>query len=311
MLSPKENYLAAIRFDHPEYVPRGNEDYMYWFQLEGNFRMADWSDLWGVDWEVGLADTVPFSKGNPLPDIEKLAEYHFPNPDDLVFTDAHREGIKKARKEGKIVLGCLFYLLFERACPLMGMDNFLAALALNPDEVHELLHGIARYNRRVFDRYLELGVDAVSFSEDLGTQRALMMSPTMFREFFLPEYQYMFENVLAEGKIINFHSCGCVDAIAGDLAELGVTILNPIQAKANNLPQMKADTMGRMALCGGIDTYLLQTGTPAKVRQEVIRVMEILKPGGGYICTPDQSIPGIPEENMRALWDTAEEIGRY
>jgi len=43
-------------------------------------------------------------------------------------------------------------------------------------------------------------VDAVSFSEDLGTQRALMMSPAMFREFILPEYVHAFANVLAAGS---------------------------------------------------------------------------------------------------------------
>jgi hypothetical protein len=48
-----------------------------------------------------------------------------------------------------------------------------------------------------------------------------------------------------------------------------------------------------------------------EVRAEVIRVMEVLKPGGGYVCSPDQNIPGVPEENMRALWETAREEGRY
>jgi hypothetical protein len=47
------------------------------------------------------------------------------------------------------------------------------------------------------------------------------------------------------------------------------------------------------------------------VRAEVSRVMEILKPGGGYVCGPDQDIPGIPEKNMAALWETAREVGRY
>jgi uroporphyrinogen decarboxylase len=193
----------------------------------------------------------------------------------------------------------------------MGMENFLVSLVTHPDEAHVFLHGIAHFARGVFDRYLELGVDGVRFSEDLGTQRALMMSPAMFREFILPEYVYIFEHVLAAGKIVFFHSCGCVDAIAGDLADVGVTILNPIQARANDLKKLKADTMGRTALHGGIDTALLAHGTPGDVRAEVIRVMDILKPGGGYVCGPDQGIPGLSPENITAMWDTAREAGRY
>jgi len=47
--------------------------------------------------------------------------------------------------------------------------------------VHELLRRIANYDIAVFDRYLEMGVDRIGFSEDLGSQRALMMSPQTFR----------------------------------------------------------------------------------------------------------------------------------
>lgn len=162
-----------------------------------------------------------------------------------------------------------------------------------------------------YDRYLELGVDGVSFTEDLGTQRALMMSPEMFRKFLLPEYEFIFKNVFAEKKIVNFHSCGCVESIAVLLASIGITILNPIQFSANNLEKIKKDTVGKMALQGGIDTKLLLEGTPAEVQVHVQEVMEVLKPGGGYILCPDQGMPNFPPENIEAMWQTAKEYGRY
>ena len=174
-----------------------------------------------------------------------------------------------------------------------------------------MLHELAKYARGVFDRYLEMGVDAVSFSEDLGTQKALMMSPAHFREFFLPEYKYAFENVLKENKIVNFHSCGCVDEITGDLASIGISILNPVQARANDLHKLKKDVYGKTALEGGIDTHLLATGTRDDVKKEVVRVIDILKEGGGYICGPDQYIPGMLAENMQTLWQTARAAGKY
>lgn len=310
-MNPKENFLEAIRFGQPEYVPRTNQPIWHTFQFEGNFRCETWTDAWGIGWQVGLPGTVPFPKGNPLPDLEHLSDFRFPNPDDLGFTQEMKDALSQVDRGRQLVCGSLAYLLFERAWAVMGMENFLMALMTHPAEVRELLHGIAGYARRVFDRYLELGVDAIGFSEDLGSQRALMMSPWIFREFFLPEYRYCFENVLRAGKIINFHSCGCVDAIAGDLASIGVTILNPVQARANDLAAVKAATRGKTALQGAIDTALLVTGTPEEVRAEVIRVMETLKPGGGYICGPDQEIPGMKAENLEMLWRTAAEVGMY
>jgi len=310
-MNAKENLLEAVRFGSPDHVPLGNEPIWHGFQFDGNFRLESWTDSWGVDWEVGLEGTVPFPKGNPLPSLDRLADYRMPAPGDLVFTEEMKAGLAAVDRGEKLVSGSLTYLLFERAWAIMGMEGFLTGLLTHPDEAHAFCHGIAHYARGVFDRYLELGVDAVGFSEDLGTQRALMISPEMFREFILPEYEYCFENVLKAGKMVNFHSCGCVDAVAHDLAAIGVTILNPVQARANDLENVKARTRGKMALQGAIDTAVLATGTPRDVRSEVLRVMEILKPGGGYICGPDQGIPGIPDENMAALWDTAADAGRY
>ena len=310
-MNAKENYLAAVYFGQPDHVPLGNEPISHSFELEGNFRMDDWTDLWGVRWQVGIEGTVPYPKGYPLPSLDRLPDFSFPDPAQLVLTGEMQDQLRAVDRGERLIVGHLMYLLFERAWAIMGMDNFMAALITHPTESHEFLHGIAAFARGVFDRYLELGVDGVSFSEDLGSQRALMISPAMFREFILPEYVFCFENILREKKLVLFHSCGCIDAIAADLAAIGVTVLNPIQARANDLAKVKRDAMGRMALNGGIDTAVLAQGTPDDVRAEVIRVMEILKPGGGYVCGPDQSIPGIPSENMDALWETAREIGRY
>jgi len=310
-MSAKENYLEAIRFRSPEYVPLACEDIWHSFQFEGNMRMESWTDAWGVGWEAALKGTVPFPKGNPLPSLDRLSDYRFPRPDHLSFTQQMKDALAGADRSQRLVMGYLTYLLFERAWAVMGMEGFLAGLITHPAEAHAFLHAIATYSRGVFDRYLELNVDAIGFSEDLGSQRALMMSPQMLREFILPEYVYCLENVRKAGKLICFHSCGCVDAIAGDLASIGVTVLNPIQARANDLGKIKRDTRGRMALDGGIDTAVLALGSPADVRAEVVRVMDILKPGGGYICGPDQGVPGIPQENTETLWRTAREVGRY
>lgn len=310
-MNNKENFLEAIFFGRPDHVPYENEEIWHRFSFEGIEKQANWTDCWGIGWEVSIEGAVPFPNKNPLVELERLEDYKFPDPGRLELSDDNKNRLNSVDRGEKLIMGHMSYLLFERAWALMGMENFLVALITHPEECHILLHGIAEYARKVFDRYMEMGADAISFSEDLGSQKALMISPQMFREFFLPEYKYCFENVLKDKKIINFHSCGCIDAIAEDLASIGVTILNPIQARANDLKKIKNDTKGRMALKGGIDTALIMAGTPGEVRNEVIRVMEILKPSGGYICAPDQHLPNMPEENMQMLWRTAKEYGMY
>ena len=48
MLSAKENWLEAIRFGRPDYVPMSNESIGWWFGFDGNFRRENWTDAWGV-----------------------------------------------------------------------------------------------------------------------------------------------------------------------------------------------------------------------------------------------------------------------
>ena len=311
-LSAKENYIEAVRYGNPEYVPLGCEAIWHGISFNDMLKFEDWTDRFGVKWEMAEADTVPFPKGNPLAELERqLDGYKFPDPNGLVMSTNAMERIKTIDRDNILVSGGMCYFCFERAWALMGMDTFFTAIIEFPDEVRYVLHELAKYARGVFDRYLEMGVDGVNFSEDLGSQKALMISPKHFREFFIPEYRYALENVLKEKKIVNFHSCGCADEIAGNLAEIGITILNPLQARANNLQKIKKDVSGKMALEGGIDTHLIMTGRPEEVKKEVMRVLEILKPGGGYICGPDQYFPNMPEENMQVLWKTARDAGRY
>jgi len=312
-LNSKENYLEAIRYGNPEYVPLSYFDPV-WFDIgfSEQSKMEDWTDRFGITWEMAAKDTVPFPVGNPLANIEHALEnYKFPDPNTLVIDRDVLEKLKTLDRSDTLVAGGLSYFCFERVWALMGMENFFAAIIEFPEHIKYVLHEIAKYARVVFDRYLEYGVDAVGFSEDLGTQRALMISPKHFREFFLPEYEYAFENVLKEGKIINFHSCGCVDEIAEDLAGIGVTVLNPIQARANDLHKLKKSVTGKTALSGGIDTHLIMKGTPDDIIKETKRVMEILKPGGGFICGPDQYFSNMPQQNLDAMWQTIRETGKY
>lgn len=280
---------------------------------EGNFRIDCWTDAWGTRWETTRDDMVPFPKGHPLPDLRRIDDYVVPDPYALFAADTSLPD-RLARipdREEKLVFGQQTYFVFERAWALTGLDNFLAAFYEHPDDLRELLRRIADYNIAIFERYIELGVDGVSFSEDLGTQRALMISPELFREFIKPEYERIFAPVKAAGKLINFHSCGCVQEIVEDLIDVGVDILNPLQARANDLALVKAKADGRLALMGGIDTqHVLMLGTPEDVTNEVRRVLAMLAPGGGYIIGPDQGMP-FPPANIEALWRAAEQWGHY
>jgi uroporphyrinogen decarboxylase len=57
---------------------------------------------------------------------------------------------------------------------------------------------------------------------------------------------------------------------------------------------------------------VLPFGTPEDVRTEVRHRIRDLAPGGGYVLTAVHNIqPGVPPENVVAMYDAARELGRY
>ena len=67
---------------------------------------------------------------------------------------------------------------------------------------------------------------------------------------------------------------------------------------------------GRLTLCGNFDINILSLGTPEAMREEVLRKMRALAPGGGYVFTQVHNIqPGVSPEAIVAIYDTALALG--
>jgi uroporphyrinogen decarboxylase len=80
----------------------------------------------------------------------------------------------------------------------------------------------------------------------------------------------------------------------------------PISAR-----QLKQEYGHHITFNGGINTQALPFGSPRSVRNEVLRRLEELGEGGGFICGPDHHIkPDVPPENSVALFQTVREFRR-
>lgn len=96
------------------------------------------------------------------------------------------------------------------------------------------------------------------------------------------------------------HCCGCIMEIIDDIIDLGIDILNPIQAKANDLPKLRQKTEDKVALYGGIDAHTVATGTPVQITEITRETLYLLAQNGGYIAAADQGLP-FPQENIEAM----------
>jgi uroporphyrinogen decarboxylase len=307
-LNTRENSLRAIRHNNPDYVPVFDGTVWDAVQLGGNFRYESWTDHWGTVWQAEQYGMVPTDIIHPLADIAALDNYSWPDPWALTWTDDDQKHLEELKKKDILVGGSHVKFVCERLCCLMGMDNFMLSMYEEPDRLQVLIDGIVDYNRVCIRRLLDLGVEIIHVSEDLGTQQDLMISPEQFRKFLLPAYEACFDEVKQRGVMIDFHSCGAVEKIIPDLMAIGIDILNPVQVTANDRRWVKDLVRGKMAVLGGINSYIVHTGTPNEIRNEVKEAFDIWRHDGGWIAAPDQVLNGAPEENIRVFWEYCHEL---
>ena len=318
-ISDKENLLRSIRRADPHHVPVRRMDGvipgMVKVYYQGSRMTQAGIDIWGVRWEGGAPAgrewepmVQPYAVGHPLADLSKVEEYPFPDPDDSGLMDGLLSGIDR---DQCVLAGELPLLLFERAHALAGMENLMVTMASDPEAVQTLLRRIADFDIRIVRRYKELGVEAVRCQDDYGGQISLLMSPRMWRKMIKPELARIYAVAKEAGLIIFHHSCGNIMEIVPDLIEIGVDVLDSVQAHTNDRAKLKQLHGDRLSFMGGMDTqFVLSSGTPEEIEEEVKRCLGYLGLGGGYILGPDNLIP-IPKLNYRAYLSAGERYGHY
>jgi len=281
-------------------------------------------DDWGSG-QVEVSDGHWFPGVHPMRDadtLDAIERYPWPDMDDPSRVAHVRAAAAALAADGRYAIMATPWLLFplERAFAMQGMDAFLTNLAAEPEFAEALLRRIAGLCRQLMGHFLdELGdnVDIIKIGDDLGSEQSLLMSPAMYRRVLKPIHAEYIAFIRARTRAkVFFHTDGDVFDLLDDLTEIGVDIVNPVQTSAGrmaDLAGLKRRYGGRVAFCGAIDTKrILPSGTPAEVRAEVGRVIGELGVGGGYLAASVHTImDDVPAENILAMVDAVQDLGRY
>jgi uroporphyrinogen decarboxylase len=268
-----------------------------------------WRDIWGVGWRKELDGVMAFAVEHPLADL-RFDSYRWPDPDDPRLVKCIYEKAKAADRQAVFLSGSHRETLWERCYNLVGMDRLMMGFYDAPAAVRELFRRVMDFQLGIARHYIEAGIEVAASGDDLGSQGSLLFGPGQLREFFVPEYRRLFSFYKSRGVLINHHSCGHIEPILDVFMELGIDVLNPVQATANNLDNVRRITQGRLCLQGGIATALVMAGPAERIRAEVRRTIEKLGHDGGYFCGPDQAMP-FPREHIEALRQAVKDYGVY
>jgi uroporphyrinogen decarboxylase len=215
-----------------------------------------------------------------------------------------------------VVVGCN---LFEWGTFLRRIDNFLMDLLAEPARVEGLLDALMDVHLATLEKVCRAVGDVADlcrFGDDLGTDTGPFMSPALYRQFFKPRHTLLCDYVHRHSTMKTFlHSCGSIHALLPDLIGAGFEVINPVQTSCRDMdPARLKREFGRDVTFwgGGADTrHLLNHGTPAAVRRDVLDRLAIFAPGGGYVFNPIHNIlPDVPPQNIVAMFDAVDDFAR-
>ena len=110
---------------------------------------------------------------------------------------------------------------------LRGLDTWLTDLAADPEFAHAILRKVTDLMIAGLEKYLDaVGpyIDLITLSDDLGSQRAPLISPRMYRRMVKPYQAEIIAVIKKRSKAkVFFHSCGNVYPLIGDLSRSGWT----------------------------------------------------------------------------------------
>ncbi len=201
---------------------------------------------------------------------------------------------------------------------IRDVAEWYMATAANPgyvDEVFARQTEIALKNLATLHGLVGDVIDVVVVcGTDFGTQDSSFCSTATYDELWLPHYKKMNDWIHGHTDWKTFkHSCGAVEEFIPHFIESGFDILNPVQCSARGMdPGVLKERHGERITFwgGGVNTQkTLPFGTPAEVREEVLRRCGVFGPGGGFVFNSIHNVQArTPVENVVAMVEAVREF---
>jgi uroporphyrinogen decarboxylase len=150
-----------------------------------------------------------------------------------------------------------------------------------------------------------------------GSGTLVFQTPAIFRQLALPAVKRAIELASAHGFPTHIHSCGPERELVRIMAEeTELTVIDPLEIPPMgdcDLAELKRSFGHKLTLKGNLHTTeVLLRGRPEDVVAASRRAIDDAAAGGRFILsTGDQCGRDTPDENLRAMIDTARTYGRY
>ena len=199
-------------------------------------------------------------------------------------------------------------------------------LLQDPDDIYAYMDNPAPFHQRRDDmiRFISERMEKISALDDKpdvllcgGSGSLVWQSPTIFRELSLPVLKHATELACDLGIPTHVHSCGPEKELVRMAAEeTKLTVIDPLEIPPMGdcvLAELKQRYGDKIVLKGNLHTTeTMLRGSVADVVAASRKAIDDAAAGGGFILsTGDQCGRDTPDENIRAMVETARTYGKY
>jgi uroporphyrinogen decarboxylase len=284
----------------------------------------DLTDEFGIRWSMPEDQMLYMDiSHHPMASatIKDIEAYPFPDGGDPSRFTGVREKALAIRQQTPYALSSgICGVTYEVCWYMRGLERWFIDMMDNPAFCEALIDRTAQYWVDWLQGFLvQVGdlLDIIMIGDDLAGQHGPLFSPKFYRQVVRPRQQRVIDTIKKHTQAkIWYHTCGDCSQYIPDLIEMGIDILNPVQISASGMDpkRLKAEFGKHLVFWGGgIDSqHILPFAAPAQIIEEVKRMVEIFKPGGGYVFNNVHNIQaGVPPENIVAMYQAAYEFGFY
>lgn len=297
-MTPKENMLAVLNHQSPEWVPNYLTDVVnggFGFGPGPAFEkgpVTGGRDGFGVNW------VTPSSGGGaPIPEpdsfllnSETIVDWKkivkFPDIMECDWEAQAKMELGRGNPETQLIDFGSGNGPFERLAALMGFEEALVSMAVEPEATGDLLNAIGEYKIQVIEmaaKYYQ--PDVFTNYDDIATERSLFMAPDTYRRLIKPVHKKIYEAVRAFDMIPIQHTCGKADILIEDFIETGAAGWTSVQP-TNDIESILKKHGDSFCILGGYATNGpagRPDADPSVIEAEVQRDFDTYGKYPGYI----------------------------
>jgi len=272
-----------------------------------------YQDEWGVTYKKNGWPIIA-QVDVPVKNRKDWQNYKMPGIKTPYRTGIIRDAIKANESDLAMVVGLLgpFTMM---TWYFMDFENFSMSIFMDPELVYEMTNAYVDWSLQVAQLAIDEGrIDAFQISDDWGGTNGLLISPSQFREFFIPAFKKMVAGLESLGAPVIMHNDGQIWDVLDELADTGIKGFHPVEKAAGmDLKKVKDRYRGKLCPIGNVNNKTtMVNGSTDDVKDEVLDCLKTGAPGGGYIISTDHSLhDDIPINNVFALIDTVKKHGHY